>query len=117
MSCLFDSLSPFFQKDSKTIRNIICDYLESNNKLIDGLDTEFILSLDEPKSEYINKMRQYSWGGGIEIQAACNIWNVRILVYIINDKKFVEFMPLDNNHVHTIEISWTGNHYEPIRAY
>lgn len=122
MSCLFDSLSCFFIKDnvkvdSKTVRNIICDYLDNNNKLIDGIETDFILSLDIPKDQYINRMRQYAWGGGIEIQAACNIWNVRILVYIISDKKFIEFIPLNGTYNHTIEISWTGNHYEPIKAY
>ena len=30
MSCLFNSLSSFFQKDSNTIRQLICEYLEKN---------------------------------------------------------------------------------------
>ena len=36
MSCLFDSLSYFFQNiNSKELRNIICDYLELNPKMKD----------------------------------------------------------------------------------
>ena len=76
----------------------------------------FILSLDMPKDEYIRRMRQqHVWGGGIEIQAACNIWNIRIL---INNKTsgnntIIEFLPINNTYNHTIELIWTGAHYEP----
>ena len=38
MSCLFNSLSYFIKEDSYIIRNKICDYLEQNKKIIDGLD-------------------------------------------------------------------------------
>ena len=51
MSCLFDSLSYFINLDSKNIRQNICNYLESNNSLIEGLDTSVILSLDMPKEQ------------------------------------------------------------------
>lgn len=66
MSCLFDSLSYFINKPSKIIRNEICDYLEKNNKLIEGIDTVDILSLES--SNYIKNMRKSStWGvGGID---------------------------------------------------
>jgi hypothetical protein len=116
MSCLFDSLNFFIKLDSFTIRNIICNYLEGNNKIIDGLETDFILSLDIPKDEYIRRMRHpYTWGGGIEIQAACNIWNAKILVNNMTNgnNTIIEFLPTNNTYNHTIELIWTGAHYEP----
>jgi hypothetical protein len=51
MSCLFDSLSYFFKIDSNTTRQKICDYLENNEIVIDGIETNFILSLDFSTSE------------------------------------------------------------------
>ena len=117
MSCLFISLSRFFNIDSNTIRSIICDYLEKNGKLIEDLDTEIILSLDIPKDAYLKEMRmQNTWGGAIEIQAACNIWNVRILIHNIRDNnniQIIEFLPLNSTQV-TINLSWNGNHYEAL---
>lgn len=117
MSCLFNSLSHFFQEDSNTIRQIICNYLETNGKIIEGLDTEIILSLDNSKNDYIKQMRQQTtWGGAIEIQAASNIWNVRILVHNIRDiHNIIEFIPIINKYYQgTINISWNGSHYEAI---
>ena len=28
----------------------------------------------------------------------------------------IEFLPISNNYVYTIQLLWTGNHYEPIKA-
>lgn len=117
MSCLFDSLSYFVKGNSFEIRNIICDYLDGNNKIIDGLDTDFILSLDMSKDIYIRNMRTSNiWGGGIEIQAACNIWNLRILIHNRRSvaTSIIEFLPISKNYDRTIQISWTGNHFEPL---
>jgi hypothetical protein len=117
MSCLFVSLSNFFNLDSDLIRSVICDYLDKNEKLIEDLDTEIILSLDVPKDVYLNEMRrQTTWGGAIEIQAACNIWNVRILIHNIrdiNNVQIIEFLPLTSTKI-TINLTWNGNHYEAL---
>lgn len=120
MSCLFNSLSYFIPNTSYNIRQEICDYLEKNNPIIDGLDTQFILNLDN--TNYINNMRNVnSWGGAIEIQAACNIWKLRINVrnnrYINKSvsNNIIEFIPINCNYDKTIELEWTGGHYEPIR--
>jgi hypothetical protein len=116
MSCLFNSLSYFIKKDSNYIRQKICDYLEQNNNIIEGLDTKFILSLDN--KNYIKRMRMNeTWGGAIEIQAACNIWNLRIIIHNIRDNKknkMIEFVPVNNDYTYTIHLSWSGNHYEQI---
>lgn len=117
MSCLFNSLSYFFIIDSNTIRHKICDYLEENNKIIDGLDTNFILNMED--TNYIKNMRESStWGGAIEIQAACNIWNIKIVVHNRRDinNTIIEFLPINNNNfIGIINLEWTGGHYEPIR--
>jgi len=118
MSCLFNSLSHFLHISSFDIRQQICDYLEQNKPIIDGLDTNYILSFeDSSASSYIQNMRRTStWGGGIEIQAACNLWNLRIIVHNYRNRgnKNIEFIPVTNSYDRTIEIYWTGGHYEPL---
>ena len=116
MSCLFNSLSYFIKENSYDIRQQICNYLEENKPIIDGLDTKFILDLENPN--YIQSMRStHTWGGAIEIQAACNIWKLKIIVrnYRNRNNKNIEFLPLCTEFEKTIELYWTGGHYEPIR--
>lgn len=119
MSCLFNSLNYFIKEDSQKVRQKICDYLEENNPIIDGLDTKEVIKFDSGDVEtYIRKMRLTStWGGAIEIQSACNIWNLQINVanYRDKNKKIIEFIPLKGNIQRTINIYWTGGHYEPIK--
>lgn len=115
MSCLFNSLSHFLQEDSFTIRQKICDYLQNNGKIIEDLETNFILDLENPN--YITDMRNMTtWGGAIEIQSACNIWNIRIIVKDIRNQpnKEIEFIPVNADYQKTINIEWGGGHYEPI---
>ena len=63
-------------------------------------------------------MRKRSqWGGGIEIQAACNLWNLRIIVYNISrgNRQPIEFIPINSDYHYTIELTWNGSHYEPVK--
>ena len=116
MSCLFNSLNHFIAEGSGKIRQKICNYLQENKPIMDGLDTNVILGFE--KKDYITSMRSMStWGGAIEIQAACNIWNMRVIVKNYRNKgnKEIEFIPLHGNGEKTIQIYWTGGHYEPIR--
>lgn len=55
--------------------------------------------------------------GAIEIQCACNIWNVRIIVLNNRDCKnrSIEFIQLSGQYDRTIYLEWTGGHYEPVR--
>jgi hypothetical protein len=123
MSCLFNSLSYFIKEDSHKIRQTICDYLQENNPIIEGLETHDILKLENAtnnENTYISNMRLMStWGGAIEIQCACNIWNTQINVLSLRHKdegnNIIEFIPLHKNITTTIEISWNGGHYEPIK--
>ena len=113
MSCLFNSLSAFIPQDPFTLRQIICDYLQDNKPIIDGMETRDILSLEHPS--YVQHMRHPStWGGAIEIQCACRIWNLQIHVYNERDKGHhtIEFTPTGKPE-RVIELYWTGGHYEP----
>lgn len=115
MSCLFNSLSHFVPETSIIIRQKICNYLESNNKIIDGLETKDILNMES--RNYIKDMRNSStWGGAIEIQAACNIWKMSVIVHDIRGvtRKKICFLPIATEITKTINISWSGGHYEPL---
>ena len=118
MSCLFNSLNHFIREGSYEIRQKICNYLQENRQIIDGLSTNYILELDNCSAEqYISNMRlMSSWGGAIEIQCACNIWGLQINVknYRDNNNRIIEFIPLNKSHNKIINIYWTGGHYEPI---
>jgi len=118
MSCLFNSLNYFINEGSYEIRQKICDYLQENKPIIDGLETNYILSLENCSSnQYITNMRSINtWGGAIEIQCACNIWSLCINVknYRDNNNKVIEFIPLNNTFNKIINVYWTGGHYEPI---
>ncbi len=114
MSCLFHSISHFLTENSNTIREQICDYLQNNGDIMDGINTKTVLQFEEPN--YINQMRKTSTqGGAIEIQCACNIWKLRILVenirHGVNEK--IEFLPICGNHEKTIALKWDGGHYIP----
>jgi hypothetical protein len=125
MSCLFNSLSHFIpQTDPQAIRARICDYLQANSPIIDGMATHDVLQLDSgsPPDQYIGAMRSpRTWGGAIEIQAACAIWNARIVVRDIRSgqKQTIEFLPVANDATNapdkTFTLEWSGGHYEPVR--
>ena len=129
MSCLFNSMSHFIKEDGgpNGIRQRICDYLEKNLPILEGMETCDVLQLEAPSSEhYISKMRKSStWGGAIEIQCACNIWNARIIVHDIrshysnNKNNKIEFLPLKSENAQhpslELNLEWSGGHYEPRR--
>ena len=121
MSCLFNSLSHFIpQTDPQAIRQRICDYLQSNFPVIDGMNTQDVLSLDSGllPEQYIGAMRaSTTWGGAIEIQAACNVWNASIIVHDVRPGhgQTIEFLPVAAlTSDKTFGLEWSGGHYEPI---
>jgi hypothetical protein len=114
MSCLFNSLQHFVEESSGKIRGMICDYLAENRPIMEGLDTDFILSMDRPN--YIAQMRRTStWGGAIEIQAACNIWNMSVHVYDIRRRRggasVIKFIPVVGEFDRVVKLNWNGGHY------
>jgi hypothetical protein len=80
MSCLFNSLSTFVSVSPEKLREDICNFIEANSKaLLPGLDEKVLLGSDLKK--YVAAMRQPgTWGGAIEIQAFCQMYNAEVRV-------------------------------------
>lgn len=122
MSCLFNSLAYFIPLPSQTIRETICDYLAANKPLLEDLDTGVVLGLDGTPEAYLLNMRNpATWGGAIEIQAACNLWNLSITVWNVRDPEptRIRFEPIQRAFPEgrkEIAVEWSGGHYEPLKA-
>lgn len=120
MSCLFRSLSYFITNvGTEELRGIISDYIEKDPILIqpDGRLSTY-LSLDKRNlADYTRDMRKSeTWGGAIEIRAFCELFQIKVYVYVIADKKYIEFIPSSCQDTSKyIKISWNGSHYEPIK--
>lgn len=115
MSCLFNSLSNYLELSPVDIRNAVCTYLEKGGPLLDGLLTPDVLKLEDVN--YVKTMQKCTtWGGAIEIQAACNIWKMRVLVRNARDSigSDIEFLPVSADYDRTIHLRWNGGHYEAI---
>lgn len=120
MSCLFQSLGYFMlDKDPSRLRNDICNYLESNPKLMDDLTLDQIIGLEFNQLQgdfksYIEVMRnENTWGGAIEIKAFCEMYSANVEVVILSDGKKVFFQPQTPSNI-LIRISWNGSHFEPV---
>lgn len=117
MSCLFNSIQSFLPLGPQEIRNQICDYLAENRPIIDGMETRVILAMDRPN--YVARMRRPStWGGAIEIQAACNIWAMSVVVHDIRHSRggVIQFLPVNGENNREIHLSWSGGHYTPMSS-
>ena len=122
MSCLFRSLSHFIENvNENELRDIIVDYLEKDPILIgNATHLKSILQIQNSTiSTYTQQMRRrHVWGGAIEIRAFCELFNMKVIVYVIRENRNIEFIsscfdkkPVDK----CIQISWTGSHYEPMK--
>ena len=121
MSCLFKSIGSCIKSNPEKVRFEICNYLESNKPIIGDIDTKEILETD--RENYVDSMRNSNtWGGGIEIAAAANLYKIRICIHLLNKKKnkrkqkqIITFVPIDENYNETINLLYTGNHYQPCK--
>jgi len=118
MSCLFDSLSKHSKSHtSLQIRNIICNYLQTDPILIGEDCFSKLLGGPEKLMPYIRTMRNTNtWGSAYEIRAFCEIFQVVILVKT-PEKRWIEFRPSrlkHTTHPKKIKLDWNGCHYEPI---
>jgi hypothetical protein len=119
MSCLFNSLSKILHPE-KDMRKLICDYMQENKDVLLGLDGNPISkwieynALVEKVDDYVSNMRKPgTCGGAFEIAIASKIFNVIIIVHDTRTKELVEFNAA-NDPKRTINLSWSGGHYEPI---
>ena len=65
----------------------------------------------------VNMRKQSTWGGAIEIQCVYNIWKMRVLVEDVRSqmkRATIEFIPVNNIYDKTINLKWSGGHYERI---
>ena len=113
MSCLFNSLAATTGVGSAVMRSTVCDTLSKGPVFLDGM----VPLVD---AAYIQKMRLPStWGGGIEIQAICSIYNISIVICSTRHQdighKPIVFCPFGGLHVRTAYLTWDGSHYLPTK--
>lgn len=122
MSCLFNSLSYFIVNvDPTSMRKMICDYLSTDPILFNNENSEehrfsYLIGRDKFDT-YINTMRsENTWGGAYEIKAFCNLFGAIVKVKVLQTNQWIEFIPSEaKNSLPILQISWNGNHYEPIK--
>ena len=107
MSCLFESLGRGLSLSASDVRRQICNYLEQNPNLYQ--DDYVVVD-----SAYVERMRKHStWGGGIEIRAACLLYGISVHVHVVRrgnaDSGAITF--LGNGACRDVHLNWTGNHY------
>lgn len=141
MSCLFDSLSHCLKGDYN-LREIICDFIETNPVAIDSgnsiatnstssgtntatssgtKDEEAIKFSDVIQWEngrclthYVRRMRKSTTkGGAIEIRAFCLLFGINVIVINLQDNRKIEFKTAKTVKAKaTIVLTYTGDHYE-----
>jgi hypothetical protein len=114
MSCLFNSMSYFLKLEPQVIRHKICDFLESDPELMEGMKASEIVSFESyvPLNIYISRMRLSStWGGAIEINCATKIFNYDFEVINIrcNPHTTIKFEHTGNTKIG--KMTWNGFHY------
>lgn len=118
MSCLFDSLSSFLPNvSSNELRQIIVDYLQTNPVLMaPKVKASDIVRLETNEVHfrgYLDRMRRHeTWGGALEIRSFVELFHMRVRVFVVSNRKWIEFVPQGITKG-IITLHWTGSHYTP----
>lgn len=118
MSCLFNSMSYFIKLDPQIIRNKICDYLETDPELMDGMKASEIVNIESnlPLNLYVARMRSPStWGGAIEINCATKIFGYNFEVTNIRCVPNTVICFTNEGNESIGKMTWNGYHYTEIR--
>ena len=109
MSCLFNALEKYLHVPSARIRSTVCDYLDANKFLLEGMETvEVLKTIDD---RYVENMRQdTTFGSAIEISVVCRLWGVNIEVKDANANRVVLF-DINESPVCRCVLYWNGGHY------
>jgi hypothetical protein len=118
MSCLFNSIGTLLNVDPTLLREQVCEFIGGENtKLIPGIETNQVLGTDVDM--YVESMKKTStWGGGVEIQAVCQLFDVEVVVWDtrLNNTTKIHFrshLAPTNGEIKVIHINWNGGHYTP----
>lgn len=116
MSCLFQSLGKLVGQDPRKLRLAICDYIQQNAELMEGVEAAKIIEWESQQNlnEYVRRMRSTStWGGATEIAAFVNLYSVSVEVIDLQTQKRIQFVPRRRTRKKALCITWNGSHYEP----
>lgn len=136
MSCLFDSVSSFTKNcSSSDLRSIVVHYLQSDPVYWDTMRFGEVFPFFPPEdvhgcsnvNEYVERMKySHTWGGAIEIQAMCNLFQISIRVHVLNHHRGrpsspppITFVPAAASAASSppqvvLDVLWTGNHFDPL---
>ena len=120
MSCLFQAFSHFVPDDSPDlIRQKVCNFLALNRRLGNRDARTYVVWLSgEDLDAYVANMRREStWGGAIEIQAFCELYDVHVTSIDLRTGDTMEYQPSGSSQGLRITITWNGGHYEPQRGH
>ena len=118
MSCLYRALAHFIPgAKTEQLRGMLCEYLSNDPELGGGKASEMVpwetgISLQN----YVQQMKNMGqWGGAIEIKAFCDLFGLNVKVHSFPNRRTIEFISqTSKGKVPWVEITWTGNHYEPV---
>ena len=115
-NCLFRCFSysltssPHSQHEHQVYRTTIMNEIESHSS-----EYKFFIEDDEPFDQYIDRLRtDGEWGSGMEIMAACRLFNVRVLItqhdrpsYVMGEDgeesaRLLEFSYHDGDHYNIV---------------
>lgn len=112
-NCLFRAMADQITGDPNNhavYRKQICEYILHNRE-----DFEPFIEDDEPFEEYLSRMRRNAtWGGHLEIQACCMLFQVNITIHQLNQPRWELTYP--GFATKTIHFSYhNGQHYSSVR--
>jgi hypothetical protein len=119
MSCLFVSIGTGIGKSAPQVRREIVDYitrdengenmLEKNGENITAWVKNVSISEDMDEEEYITRMGKNStWGGGLEIEAASQLYEIEI---VVRHRNFVQKFGEGMGYEQVLILGYTGSHY------
>lgn len=130
MSCLFDSISSYTKNcNSSQLRQMVADYLSTDPSFWGDLKFSDVFEWFDEKDvhycrrvgDYINVMRNdATWGGALEIQSICNMFNIGVRVHTGGGRIPIEFVPAatvrssSSPIEHILDITWNGCHFQAI---
>ena len=118
MSCLYRALAHFVPGvATEQLRGMLCEYL-SNDPVLGGSKASEMVPWETGMSlqQYVQRMKNMGqWGGAIEIKAFCDLFRMNVKVHSFPNRRVIDFISENPKGPDPwIEVSWTGNHYEPI---